>query len=92
MRLLDFVSVLSIRNYTVLSSQLCISHQCFILFRFSVCTPNDRQFDVGVQGQIQTFKKGGYTLELQLQPSCKLKTKNKKNKKGHHLLTIAAPQ
>ena len=38
------------------------------------------------QGRIQTFKGGGYTLELQLQPGCKLKTKKKK---GHHLLTIA---
>ena len=40
------------------------------------------------QGRIQTFQKGDSTLELQLQPSCKLKTKKKK--KGHHLLTIAA--
>ena len=42
------------------------------------------------QRQIQTFKKGGSTLELQLKPSCRLKTKKKK-KKSHHLLTIVAP-
>ena len=39
------------------------------------------------QGRIQTFQKGDSTLELQFQPSCKLKTIKKK---GHHLLTIAA--
>ena len=33
------------------------------------------------QGQIQTIKKGGSILELQLQPSCKLKTKKKERKK-----------
>ena len=31
------------------------------------------------QGRIQTFKKGSFTLELQLQPSCKLKTKKKRS-------------
>ena len=35
-----------------------------------------------LQGWIQTLKKGGSTLELQLQPSCKLKTKKKKKKRS----------
>ena len=45
------------------------------------------QFMLSKQGRIQTFKKGSSTLELQLQHSCRLKTK----KRGHHLLTIATP-
>ena len=40
---------------------------------------------IHITGADPDFLKGGSTLELQLQPSCRLKT----NKNGHHLLTIA---
>ena len=73
------VTILLFRNYSHEIGDLLFSK----LWRHIRRKPN--------QGRIQTFKKGDSTLELQLQPSCKLKTKKTKKKKGHHLLTIAVP-